>query len=80
MSVVEEFSGIDVDDNYVAAEKEETGGCFWTCFCICVRSGLAIGSCCRQWDLVGDVQLHFQYSDHPTTVSVTSLRAGAFAV
>ena len=29
-------------------------------------------------EFVGDVQLHFQYSDHPMTVSMTSLRAGAF--
>ena len=47
MSVVEEFSGIDVDDTvYVAVEKEET--VFLTCFCRCVRSGLAIGMCWRQ--------------------------------
>ena len=29
---------------------------------------------------MGDVQLHFEYSDHPVIVSVTSLRAGAFGV
>ena len=29
---------------------------------------------------MGDVQLHFEYFDHPVTVGVTSLRAGAFVV
>ena len=29
---------------------------------------------------MGDVRLHFEYFDHPVTVSVTSLRADAFAV
>ena len=53
---------------------------FLTCFCLCIRSGLAIRICCRQRDLVGDDQLHFRYSDHFITVSMTSLRAGAFAV
>ena len=46
MSVVEECFGIDVNDNYVAVKKEET--VFLICFCICVRSGLAIGICSRQ--------------------------------
>ena len=37
--------------------------CFLTCICICGQSGLAPETCSRQWDLVEDVQLHFQYSD-----------------
>ena len=71
MSVVEDFSGIDVDDMLQLRKKKQL--LFFTCFCICVRSGLAIEICCRQCDLVDDVQLHFQYSDHPMTASMTSL-------
>ena len=29
---------------------------------------------------MGDVQLQFEHFDHPVTVSVTSVRAGAFVV
>ena len=42
MSIAEDFSGIDVNNNYVVVKKEKT------VFCICVRSGLAINFFCHQ--------------------------------
>ena len=55
MSVVEEFSGIDVDDMLQLRKRKQVFVffvvfcfVFFTCFCICVRSGLAIGICCPQ--------------------------------
>ena len=71
MSVVEDFSGIDGDD-MLQLRKKTLLLCF-TYFCICVRSRLAIEICCRQCDLVDDVQVYFQYSDHPLTASMTCL-------
>ena len=44
----------------------------------CSIWAIAIQICCQQWDLVGDVQLYFQYSDHAMIVSWTGLWAGGF--
>ena len=67
MSAVEDYSGIGVNDML----QLKTKNVFIFFYMCSVRA-------CPRNSLVGDVQLHFLYSDHPVTVITTSPRPGAF--